>query len=184
MQMRRGIVMSQTKRMLVPTDFSPASDIAFNYAVDMAGRDGSAMHLLHVLDDASFAAAYPDGFYAELPGMRAQLIADAQRRLDEMAARCASAQVSVTSEVTVGRPARAITAAATSRGTDLIVMGTHGRSGFAHFVVGSVAERVVRTAPCPVLTVRDTWRTADIIAAEDVARPQAQQGPRLAEARG
>jgi nucleotide-binding universal stress UspA family protein len=162
--------MSDTKRMLVPTDFSPASDIAFNYAMDMAARQRCSLHLLHVIDDASFASAYPDGFYVELPGLRAQLIDDAQRRLHEMAAACTALNVTVTTEVAVGRPDRVIADRATSRGTELIVMGTHGRSGFAHLVLGSVAERVVRIAPCPVLTVRDTSRTADIIAAEAVAR--------------
>jgi universal stress protein A len=165
--------MSEIKRMLVPTDFSPASDIAFNYAVDMAVRQGSTMHLLHVIDDASFATAYPDGFYVELPGLRAQLTEDATRRLQEMATRCASADVLATIDVAVGRPARVVTETAKAQGTDLIVMGTHGRSGFAHLVLGSVAESVVRTAPCAVLTVRDTSRIADVIAAESVARRQA-----------
>jgi nucleotide-binding universal stress UspA family protein len=162
--------MSDLKRMLVPTDFSPASDIAFNYAIDMAGRQRCSLHLLHVIDEASFATAYPDGFYAELPGLREQLIDDAKQRLNAMAARCVALGVAVTIEVTVGRPTHVISDTATSRGTDLIVMGTHGRSGFAHLVLGSVAERIVRTAPCPVLTVRDTSRTADIIAAEAVER--------------
>jgi universal stress protein A len=162
--------MSQITRMLLPTDFSPASDIAFNYAIDMAARQGASLHLLHVIDDASFATAYPDGFYVELPGLRAQLTDEATRRLQEMADRCAPAGVSATLEVTVGRPARVVIEVAKERGTDLIVMGTHGRSGFAHLVLGSVAERVVRTAPCAVLTVRDTSRIADIIAAEAAAR--------------
>ena len=165
--------MSEIKRMLVPTDFSPASDIAFNYAIDMAARQGATIHLLHVIDDASFATAYPDGFYVELPGLRAQLTEDATRRLQEMATRCASGDVMATIEVAVGRPARVVTDIAKAQGTNLIVMGTHGRSGFAHLVLGSVAERVVRTAPCAVLTVRDTSPLADAIAAEAVARRQA-----------
>jgi universal stress protein A len=160
-------------RMLVPTDFSPASDIAFTYALDMAAREGSTLHLLHVIDEASFATAYPDGFYVELPGLRAQLSDEANARLTEMAARCAAADVEATTELAVGRAARVIAQTATRRGTDLIVIGTHGRSGFAHLMLGSVTERVVRMSPCPVLTVRDTSRTADTIAAEAVARRQA-----------
>jgi nucleotide-binding universal stress UspA family protein len=162
--------MSQIERMLVPTDFSPASDIAFNYAVDMAARQHASIHLLHVIDDASFATAYPDGFYVELPGLRAQLTDDATRRLQEMAKQCATVNVPATIEVAVGRPARVVSDTAKRQGTDLVVMGTHGRSGFAHLVLGSVAERVVRTAPCAVLTVRDTSRLADAIATETVAR--------------
>jgi nucleotide-binding universal stress UspA family protein len=156
--------MSPIKRMLVPTDFSPASDLAFAYAIDMAVRQGADMRLLHVIDDASFATAYPDGFYVEMPGLRTQLIEEATGRLQAMAAKCQAAGVSTAIEVAVGRPARIIGETALNRGTDLIVMGTHGRSGFAHLVLGSVAERLVRTAPCPVLTVRDTARVADAIA--------------------
>lgn len=162
--------MSEIKRMLVPTDFSPASEIAFTYAIDMAVRQDATIHLLHVIDDASFATAYPDGFYVELPGLRAQLTDEAMRRLEEMAARSAAANVTATLEVAVGRPSRVLIERAKERGTDLIVMGTHGRSGFAHLVLGSVAERVVRTAPCAVLTVRDTSRIADAIAADALAR--------------
>jgi universal stress protein A len=158
--------MTAIKRMLVPTDFSPASDIAFLYAIDMAAREGSTLHLLHVVDEASFATAYPDGFYVELPGVRAQLSDEANAKLRDMAARCAAANVEATTEVAVGRAARVIAETATVRGTDLIVIGTHGRSGFAHLVLGSVTERVVRIAPCPVLTVRDTSRIADAIAAQ------------------
>jgi universal stress protein A len=165
--------MTAIKRMLVPTDFSPASDIAFTYAVDMAAREGSTLHLLHVLDEASFATAYPDGFYVELPGIRAQLSNEANARLQELVARCAAANVQATTELAVGRAARLIVQTATTRGTDLIVIGTHGRSGFAHLMLGSVTERVVRMAPCAVLTVRDTSRIADAIAAEELARRHA-----------
>jgi universal stress protein A len=156
--------MPAIKRMLVPTDFSAASDLAFTYALDMASRVGAAVRLLHVIDDASFATAYPDGFYVESPGLRAQLIEEATKRLESRAAKCAAAGIDATVEVAVGRPARVIADTAINRGTDLIVMGTHGRSGFAHLVLGSVAERLVRTAPCPVLTVRDTARVADTLA--------------------
>jgi nucleotide-binding universal stress UspA family protein len=126
--------------------------------------------LLHVIDDASFATAYPDGFYVELPGLREQLFDEATRRLEEMARRSAAAGIPATLEVAVGRPAPVMNEIAKARGTDLIVMGTHGRSGVAHLLIGSVAERVVRTAPCAVLTVRETCRTADVIADEAVAR--------------
>lgn len=164
--------MSLIRRMLVPTDFSPASDIAFTYAVDTAVQHAASIHLLTVIDDSSFASAFPDGFYVELPGVRTELIEEATRRLKTMAETCTQAGVTVTTEVAVGRPARIITETATARGTDLIVMGTHGRSGFAHLLLGSVAERVVRTAPCAVLTVRDTARIADILAAEALQQRQ------------
>ena len=163
--------MPAIKRMLVPTDFSHASEIAFEYAVDLAAREHSGMELLHVIDEASFAAAYPDGFYVELPGVRTQLIDEATRRLDEMAARCAARGVMATRTLSIGRPASLIVQRAVACGTDMIVMGTHGRTGLAHLMLGSVAERVLRVAPCPVLTVRDTSRVADMLAAEALSTP-------------
>jgi nucleotide-binding universal stress UspA family protein len=164
--------MAQLKRILVPTDFSPTSDIAFNYALDMAARYGATLHVLHVLEDLRYATMYPDGYFVELAALREQLSEEAGARLATAAAQCTAVQVVATTDVEVGRPDQVIVEQATSRGTDLIVMGTHGRSGFAHLMLGSVAERVLRTAPCPVLIVRDTSRTADIIAAEAVTRSQ------------
>lgn len=158
--------MSVTRRMLVPTDFSPASEMAFRYALDMAAREGYSLHLLNVMDDAVFAAGYPDGFFVELPEMREDAILEATRRLNAMVDRCRASGVAATMAVAMGRPAHVIIDTAAARGTDLIVMGTHGRSGCAHLLLGSIAELVVRTAPCAVLTVRDTSRIADTLAAE------------------
>ena len=168
--------MPPIKSILVPTDFSPASDIAFRYAVEMALTQGGAIHVLHAVDDASFATAYPDGLYVEPLGVREQRIADANARLQPIVAACAAAGVPATSQTVVGRPARLIAEVAMARATDLIVMGTHGRGGFAHMVLGSVAERVVRTAPCAVLTVRDSSRTADLVAEALTCAHGAQRG--------
>ena len=155
------------KRILVPTDFSTTSDLAVGYGIDLARRYGATVHLLHVVEDTYLAHAFPDGYYAQIPGIHAKLLADAEERLNEPSTRCAEASVTATRQVADGRPARAIVETAKAMGTDLIVMGTHGRSGVAHFVMGSVAEHVVRTAPCPVFTVRDTARVADVLAAEE-----------------
>jgi nucleotide-binding universal stress UspA family protein len=165
----RTDIMSIIKRMLVPTDFSTTSDLAVGYAIDLAKRYGASLHLLHVVEDAYLAHAYPDGYFAELPGIHAKLRADAEQRLTEVFTRCTAAAVPVTRQVVDGRPARLIAETAKALGTDLIVMGTHGRSGVAHFIMGSVAEHVVRTAPCPVFTVRDTTRVADVLAQEQRA---------------
>jgi universal stress protein A len=161
-----GGIMSNIKRILVPTDFSTTSDLAVDYAIDLAKRYDGSLHLLHVVEDTYLAHAYPDGYFAELPGIYAKLRAEADQRLRERCARCAVEAVPVTGQIADGRPARVIVETATAMATDLIAMGTQGRSGVAHFIMGSVAERVVRTAPCPVLTVRDTARVADLIAAE------------------
>lgn len=174
--------MTRFTRLLIPTDFSPASDIALEYGLDLATRFGARVEVLHVIDDFSVLAAYPDGFYAELPGLRDQLRTEAEDRLRTLEARYQTAGVPFATEIVIGRPARAIVREATDRGVDLIVMGTHGRSGFEHLVLGSVAERVLRTAPCPVLTVRDTSRVADEIAAEVARRHPAPPEPDMTDA--
>ena len=158
----RKDTMLRVKRVLVPVDFSRISDLAVDYALAMAAREGVSMHLLHVIDIAAVARAYPAGLY-EPPGLRARLIEEARKHLARIVAACQTANVAATIEVLVGRPASCITEEAVTAGCDLIVMGTHGRSGLAHLVLGSVAERVLRTAQCPVLTVRDSSRLADIM---------------------
>ena len=158
--------MPQIKRILVPTDFSTAADIALGYAIDFAKRYEGSLELLHVVEDTYLSHGYPDGYFAELPGIHQKVRAESERQLGVLSARCRAAGVTATTQVVDGRPAREIVQIAEKMGADLIVMGTHGRSGIAHFLMGSVAEHVVRTAPCPVFTVRDTAHVADVIAAE------------------
>jgi universal stress protein A len=158
--------MPQIKRILVPTDFSHPSDVAVTYAIDLACKYRASIHLVHVMEEMNFMAAYPDGFFAEIPALRDKLRGEAESRLLEAARRCSAVGIQTTTQVADGRPARVISEQALERGIELIVMGTHGRSGVAHFLLGSVAEHVVRTAPCPVFTVRDTARVADAQIAE------------------
>jgi nucleotide-binding universal stress UspA family protein len=139
------------ERLLVPTDFSPTSAHALEYAVALARHSGAAIHLLHVLNYPVEGAASPEGYWVGLSELRDEMKKDATRQLAELAATLAG--VTVTTEVLEGNPARSIVQAAKDRDCQLIVMGTHGRSGFSHLILGSVAERVVRTAARPVLTV-------------------------------
>jgi len=97
-----------------------------------------------------------------------------ERRLAGLASRCHAEAIVVTSQLSAGQPAAAIVKAAADRAVDLIVLGTHGRQGVAHLVLGSVAEHVVRTAPCPVLTVRG-------LVPERVQRPEEAVGVLLPE---
>ena len=159
--------MSGIARILVPTDFSPASDLALQYAIDLADRLRCRIDLLHVVDDLTIPTVYP-GSDVEIPALREQLMSEASAQLTRVLERCVAAGVTSSAQVLVGTPARVIAETADSGGTDLIVMATHGRGAIAHLLVGSVAERVVRIAPCPVLTVRDTSRIADILADERV----------------
>ena len=165
--------MAQLKRMMVPTDFSPTSGLALEYAVGMAARYGASICVLHVIEEPAFTTAYPDGYFADLPALRQAMLDEATRRLDEQVKICTAAKVQATTAVVSGRAATAIVREASARGTDLIVMGTHGRSGFAHLMLGSVAEKVVRSAPCPVPTVRDKAIATEVPAAELAASGQA-----------
>jgi nucleotide-binding universal stress UspA family protein len=141
-------------RILVPTDFSEPSDAALLYATELAARFGATIHLVHVVEDPIVTGAFGVEAYApESPGMSAALRADAEFRLNERLNDITRAGVRATCEVLNGPSAPTIVNAAGELAIDLIVMGTHGRMGMAHAIMGSVAERVVRVAPCPVLTV-------------------------------
>ena len=145
--------MLQFKTILVATDFSQTSEHALEYARALATSFGGTLHLLHVVPDPVIASAWSEAYAYDLTGLGERLRLDAERQLAEKVQTIRD--VVVTTEALVGRPAAIIGLTAAERGADLIVMGTHGRSGVTHFIMGSVAERVVRSAPCPVLTVRD-----------------------------
>ena len=143
----------QFDAILVATDFSPTSGRAVEYARMLAHRFNASLHLLHVVEDPVVAAAWSEAYAVDVAALRERLKTDAETQMAEVARTLSD--IAVTTEVLVGSPARVITMVAADREIGLIVMGTHGRSGVTHWLLGSVAERVVRTAPCPVLTVRD-----------------------------
>ena len=142
-------------RILVPTDFSPSSDAALEYAKVLAAQFGASLHVLHVVD-ARFAAGpvASEAYIAESADAGTRVFEDARVRLSHRLTANDRIRYRAATEIVTGAGAQAIIDYATERGMDLIVMGTHGRSGLAHLLVGSVAEEVVRHAPCPVLTVR------------------------------
>ena len=141
-------------RVLVPMDFSDHSDRALEYATALAGGTGASLHLLNVVEPV---AAVSGEMYISMPELTDNLAAEALRRLREHKEGIPPG-LAVTVDVAVGLAAVTIAQAATDQKCDLIVMGTHGRTGLAHLFMGSVAERVTRLAPCPVLTVRQvTW---------------------------
>ena len=143
--------------ILVPVDFSPHAEHAFTYATTLAERFGAKLALLYVVDDSFVTGGWSSEIYVpNVPELMENLIADADRRLATLKASAAALGLTVETAVIRGRPAPAIVEHAKNGGFDLIVMGTHGRTGVSHIVMGSVAERVLRKAPCPVLTVRGT----------------------------
>src|SRR5512135_3331045 len=142
------------KKICCPIDFSDASRAAMEVAADLARRTGADLVLLHAYPIPGYT--FPDGSVVASPKMMQELADQARRHLEEWrveAERLVGAP-RVTAETAVGEPAAEIVEAARERGADLVVVGTHGRTGLEHALMGSVAERVVRRAHCPVLTVR------------------------------
>jgi universal stress protein A len=144
------------KKILCPIDCSDSSRNALEYALFVAKQFGAEVHVLH----AWFVSAHvrPDlSVWMEAHGQQpiSRVIeADARAETDRFLAGLApEVRSALVAHVLEGEPSRAITDMAKRDGFDVIVMGTHGRSGIAHLALGSVAERVVRHAPCPVLTV-------------------------------
>jgi nucleotide-binding universal stress UspA family protein len=155
-------------RILVPVDFSFHAERAFSYATTLAHRFAATLGLLHVVEDPFVTGAWNSEVYVpNVAELLEELIASAEQQLATLRESAAALGLTAETAVITGRPAHAIVEHANEGGFDLIVMGTHGRSGLSHAVMGSVAERVVRKAPCPVLTVR----AAD--AASATAKPAA-----------
>jgi nucleotide-binding universal stress UspA family protein len=152
-------------RILVPTDFSPPSDAALEYARILAAKFGSALRILHVIDDPSSESEFvSDGFAPSTEGIQDALTAHARKRLEHLMTSVDRLRFHAYVDAVIGTPAAAIIDYAGATGTSLIVMGTHGRTGMAHLLMGSVAEQVVRTAPCPVLTVRQVAMAEEAVA--------------------
>lgn len=144
------------RRVLAPTDFSDASAPAVRYAAEVAEKFSADLVLLHVVQD--LALVLPD---AVMPTSVAtpnldDLIASAKSGLSTLVTALDLARFNPKAEVRVGSPAAEIAAAAADLKADLLCVSTHGRTGLAHLLLGSVAERIVRHAPpgCPVLVVR------------------------------
>jgi len=145
------------KRILCPIDFSDASRVALETACELARRFGAKVALFHAYPVPGYT--FPDGSFVASTKMLEELAEQARRHLDEWKALAEAAGIAgVETATAVGEPAHEIVAFATEQHSDLLVLGTHGRTGLTHALMGSVAERVVRKAPCPVLTVRPPRR--------------------------
>lgn len=141
-------------RILAPTDFSSHSHEALRYACGLAERFGAELHVIHALSeivptgpDPLLMPVMPPQFYAE----------DEQRAIEALKTELKpewGTPASLTTAVRWGAPAEAIVDYAAEHKVDLLVIATHGRTGLFHVLLGSVAERIIREAPCPVLTIR------------------------------
>jgi len=146
--------MIDIRRITYATDLSPASLAALPHALHLARVTGADLTILHVL--AAPTAYYIEGGYVPQE-IWDRARTDAGREIDRVIAQAVDAGVRATASIVEGSiPADAIVRAAEEGKTDLLVLGTHGRTGVVRLVLGSVAARVVATASCPVLTVRST----------------------------
>lgn len=140
------------KTILVATDFSDASELALEYARVLADRFGAGLRVLHVVQTPR--ALGSEMYVPEVMTVAEQAVQEAQQQLAATLERIGGDNV--IGQVLMGMATKKIVEYAADHEVDLIVMGTHGRGTMSHLLMGSVAELVVRTAPCPVFTVRDT----------------------------
>jgi universal stress protein A len=141
--------------ILVPTDFGEAAEEALTYGRELAARFGATLHVLHVAENVYVTTFGAETYAAVAPDLQRGLEESARQKIDELIMDSdGSGPPTRPVVMTSASPAFAIIDYAREHNMDLIVMGTHGRGMLAHMLMGSVAERVVRLASCPVLTVR------------------------------
>lgn len=139
-------------RILVPIDFSECSRKALRYAIALAKEHAASLTLLYVVPKQY--AAYDYGG-PDMPSLEAEMFVDGEKKLNEILETELKGEVPAESLVRCGSPDDEILAIARDIPANLIVIATHGRTGLSHMLLGSVAEHVVRRAPCPVLVVRE-----------------------------
>ncbi|MFK7984898.1 MAG: universal stress protein [Sandaracinaceae bacterium] len=140
--------MSSIQRILCPVDFSDPSRVALRYATELSKTLGASLEVMHAFQLPVYAL--PDGALMATPEMTARISTDLGEALRTLAEEEAPGAETFLVE---GAPAAEVARLAEEHDSDLVVMGTHGRTGLRHLLIGSVAERVVRTCPVPVLTV-------------------------------
>ena len=139
------------KRILAPVDFSDSAAVAVEYAVDLARMHKAELLLVHIIEPLNYAAPR---FYPEPTALLEEQRKQAAKQLSEFETTIRKRYRKCRSEIHFGVVYEMIVQLAASLGADLIVIATHGRTGLAHVLMGSVAEKVVRSAGCPVLTIR------------------------------
>lgn len=143
--------MTFPKQILVPTDLGPMSDVALEYAVELARPFGASVRLVHVFEPPTLDL--PEGMIAGTADATGRILKSAEATLESAIELRRGRGVAITSSIREGKAWRQIVAAARELDEGLIVMATHGRKGLERALLGSVAEKVVRMAPCPVLTI-------------------------------
>jgi nucleotide-binding universal stress UspA family protein len=141
----------EPQRILVATDFSSCSQPALDYAALMARRFGASLHLVYVAQPPTFVS--PEAIGIIDSALDAE-VAEGKRRMEEALRQLRDVDLRASGTVVIGFAADMIVALANEKKHDLVVLGTHGRSGLKHVLLGSVAEQVVRRSHIPVLTLR------------------------------
>lgn len=144
--------MINLKKVLVPTDFSEHGAKAVLYGAELAAKFGGELHLFHVVEPTPIMYGEGGGYFS--PETADEIEKAAVRQISELTVNAGDG-VEVLRKVVLGHPFVEIVRYAKDENIDLLVMGTHGRGAIAHMLLGSVAEKVVRKASCPVLVVRN-----------------------------
>jgi nucleotide-binding universal stress UspA family protein len=157
------------KRILVPIDFSECSQKALQYALPLARQFGARLLVVYVMPANYFVGS--EFGPVDFPVPEAEWREQSRKELEAMARREIGETAAFDAVVLQGQPAHEIAACAQEQQASLIVISTHGRTGLRHVLVGSVAENVVRYAPCPVLVVREhgqDWQQAKTVSEEGI----------------
>ncbi|HET9368815.1 MAG TPA: universal stress protein [Vicinamibacterales bacterium] len=145
--------MIDLKQILVATDFSEPAEAAVRYGIELCRRFGARLHLVHVVSDVSSRAALASGMAIDFDQVQREIEEGARQQLEALLPEPDRSALGATLVVIPSTsPAHAILSYARDAQVDLIVTGTHGRKGVAHFFFGSVAQQITREAACPVLT--------------------------------
>ena len=159
--------MIDVKQILFPTDFSECATHSKQTAQELCDRFGADLHVLHVIHDIALEVpefgmglSFP-GFVENIGARRSQMKNDALKSLDTEISQPWREKHAVTMSTRFGKPFLEIVRYARENHIDLIVIGSHGRTGLSHMLLGSVAEGVVREAPCPVMTVRQPAKESE-----------------------
>ena len=154
--------MKAIRTVLAPVDFSATSSVALEYATDMARRCEASLHLLHVVTDADVSPGTEAFWGFSEDDVQQKWVTEATAQLAALCPPDEHPPLQVVRAVEIGTPFVGIVRYVRTHDIDLVVMGTHGRGAVQQLLLGSVAEQVVRQAPCPVLTVRNPNHTVEI----------------------
>lgn len=139
------------RRILCATDFSPSSDVALDWAAALAKREGAELHVVHAWQLPELVS--PAGGIIPMPEVSAEI----HREIEAGLKKACEGRTVASQTIRRGMPDTEIAGLARDLGVDVVVVGTHGRTGLSHVLLGSIAERVIRLSPVPVVTVPMTW---------------------------